>query len=281
MQTGAKGLNLIRKKEAYRQFAYPDPGSVLAKRYPKARWGFLSPAEIFQTLPASARSLSGKPWTVGYGETGNVDQTSTRTKSEAEMHLLLKIKPFEQVLTQAITVETTQEQFDAMMSLAWNIGTPSFKTSTVLKAHNRKDWTSAARAFGLFNKVRNRETGQLEVWDGLVVRRAEESALYLSRLPKDKTVAAVVEEPHIESLATMEVAPESTPAESTINRAAVVGGATTSVVAVSEVSRAVSDIKDNVATLQDWYIPILLIAVVALCGYIIWQRRKQRKEGWA
>ena len=34
-------------------------------------------------------------------------------------------------------------------------------------------------------------------------------------------------------------------------------------------------------SLGDWLVPILLIVVVTACGYIVWQRFKQRKGGWA
>ena len=278
MRTGAKGLNLIRRWEAYRQFAYPDPYSPLAKAYPKANWGFRPAADILAELPSKARTLDPTPWTVGYGETQGVDINSKRTKSEADSHLISKLAPVEQVLTKLIKVQTTQEQFDAMMALLWNIGETNFRPSTVLKQHNAREWAAAGRAFGLFNKVRNRTTKQLEVSEGLVNRRAQESSLYLSSTPEQyDTRQAYVES----DMAQGEVAPESRPTESPINRAAVAGGATATVAAVSETTRAVSDIKYNMSNLQDWIIPMLLIAVVVLCGYIIYQRLKQRKEGWA
>ena len=278
MRTGAKGLNLIRKWEAYRQFAYPDPYSPLAKAYPRARWGFEPAEQVFAKLPASARKLDASPWTVGYGETKGVDMYSTRTKSEADAHLISKLQPEEVALSHMLKIPPTQEQFDAMMALLWNIGQPNFSASSVLKAHNRGDWAAAGRAFGLFNKVRNRSTKQLEVSDGLVNRRAQESSLYLSSTPEEyDTRQSFVDSP----LAQGEIEPESTPEQSPINRAAVAGGTAATVATVAETARAVADIKDNVMELKDWFVPILLVAVVVLCGYIIYQRRKQRKEGWA
>ena len=41
-----------------------------------------------------------------------------------------------------------------------------------------------------------------------------------------------------------------------------------------------ADVKYSATALGDWLVPVLLVAVVALCGYIVWTRLKQRKEGW-
>jgi predicted MFS family arabinose efflux permease len=64
-------------------------------------------------------------------------------------------------------------------------------------------------------------------------------------------------------------------AGSAINRAATVAGTTAATVG------AVSQIKTSVSELQGWIVPMLCIAVVALAGYIVWQRWQQRKKGWA
>lgn len=78
-----------------------------------------------------------------------------------------------------------------------------------------------------------------------------------------------------------EVEPERSMTTSTINRAGVAAGGTAAVATVAETARAVSDIKTSAQSLEDWLVPILLIAVVALCGYIVWERIKVRREGWS
>ena len=50
---------------------------------------------------------------------------------------------------------------------------------------------------------------------------------------------------------------------------------------VAETARTVADVKYSVGLLGDWLVPILLIIVVALCGYIVWSRLSQRKGGRA
>ena len=75
--------------------------------------------------------------------------------------------------------------------------------------------------------------------------------------------------------------PESSMVESPINRSAVVAGGTAAVATVAETARTVADVKYSTQALGDWLVPVLLIAVVALCGYVVWTRVKQRREGWA
>jgi len=68
---------------------------------------------------------------------------------------------------------------------------------------------------------------------------------------------------------------------SPINRAGVVAGGTAAVATVAETARTVAEVKYSVSSLGDWMLPILLVLVVVLCGYMIWQRWRQRSQGWA
>lgn len=85
---------------------------------------------------------------------------------------------------------TTQAQFDAMVSLAYNVGVGDwakgridrydaggFEDSSVLKHHLRGEYLAAADSFPLWNKAGGR------VLDALTRRRVEEEKLYLSALP--------------------------------------------------------------------------------------------------
>ena len=49
----------------------------------------------------------------------------------------------------------------------------------------------------------------------------------------------------------------------------------------AETARTVADVKYSTQALGDWLVPVLLIVVVALCGYVVWMRVNQRKQGWA
>ncbi len=214
-------------------------------------------------------------WTIGYGFTRGVQPGQHMTLGQAEARLITELLGYEQAVLSGCTLEPNQHQLDAMCSLAWNIGIAGFLRSTVLKAHNRGDAQSASRAFGLWNKAGGRE------WPGLTRRRAAEAALYLE--PVAIPAPAPVESTEPAERATtppaqampQQVDPEGRLAESPINRAATVAGTTAATVG------AVSQIKSSMDSLQGWIVPLLCVAVVALAGYIVWQRWQQRAKGWA
>lgn len=279
MKTSEAGLAEIKKSEAYREFAYPDVASRLYKTYPKAGWGFKPARVIFAGLPSSAAQLSGAPWTVGYGQTKGVTIDSQLTPAAAEINLRETIRPYELAVSKACTVEPTQGQFDALVSIAWNVmSAVNPKTSSIIKAHNRCDWQAASRAFGLYNKAKGK------VDKGLTLRRAREGAAYLAASPSVNSFAAISPEENTyptEQPMPQAVDDERSMAKSQINIASTAAGGATAVAAVSETVNSVAAVKAGVASLSDWAVPILLIAVVCLCGYIIWQRVGQRKSGWA
>lgn len=231
-------------------------------------------------------------WTIGYGFTRGVKPGQHMTLQQAEARLITELLGYEQAVLSGCTLAPNQNQFDAMCSLAWNIGIAGFLRSTVLKAHNRGDAQSASRAFGLWNKAGGRE------WAGLTRRRAAEAALYLEPVatpapvpvpapaptrPDEPAAGADVGNPITAppppapptQAMPQQIDPETRLSESPINRAATVAGTTAATVG------AVSQIKSSMDSLQGWIVPMLCVAVVALAGYIVWQRWQQRKKGWA
>lgn len=205
-------------------------------------------------------------WTIGYGFTEGVKPGDVITKAQALARLSRELRKYESAVRLACTIEPTQNQFDAIVSFCWNVGIDGMRRSSVIKAHNRGDLQAAARAFGLWNKAGGK------VWPGLVRRRAAEAALYLE--PEADAAAEPAEMPQA-------VDAESRLTQSGINRASVVAGGTAAVATVAEVTRTVADVKASVDGLGNWVVPLLLVVVVGLCGYIVWQRVLQRKGGWA
>ena len=274
------GIQLIKKSEGFREFAYPDPASDLARavraRKLKVRWGFQPARDIIAALPQDLQNLDGRPWTCGYGETKGVTPDTRWSEAEASSRLSRRYVEFETAVRRACTVDPGPNQLAAMTSLAYNIGLGwegktkppgaknGFRQSSVLRAHNRGDTLAASRAFGLWNKA----NGKVE--PGLTARRAEEASIYL-----------LDEAPETEDLSPQEVEPESRMSESPINRAGVVAGGTAAVATVAETARTIADVKYSTQSLGDWLVPVLLIAVIALCGFMVWERVKQRKGGWA
>lgn len=277
MRTSPRGMAAIKQFEAYRMYAYPDPASPLARATVGKPWGMMPARNILRSLPLSAQTLSGRPWTCGYGATEGVSADTIMTREQADAALAAHLLQYEAAVRSACTVPPTQAQFDAMVSLCYNIGAAGFARSTVVKAHNRGDTQAAARAFGLWNKARGR------VLPGLTRRRALEAAMYLEpgAMAAPGQAAAEPIPLHDGAPLPQEIDPERPMHASQINRAGVVAGGTAAVATVAETARTVADVKYSAMALGDWLVPVLLLAVVALCAYIVWERIKQRREGWA
>lgn len=282
MRVSQAGQAQIKKFESFREFAYPDPASPLGRATVGIREIGFAPFDTLQ-LPQGCESLSGAPWTVGYGFIEGVTRKSRISRTQADARLVEELEEYEDGVYSACKVRPNQNQFDAMVSLAWNVGISGVQNSTVMKAHNRGDVMSASRAFGLWNKAGGK------VSSGLTRRRALESAMYLRPAP---SVARQILENAIPSAAASDLSdftehdmpqkvdPESSLISSPINKASIAGGATALAIASESVS-TVSNLKFGIESLGDWLLPVLLLAVVGLCGYIIWNRYKQRSGGWA
>jgi lysozyme len=117
---------------------------------------------------------SVRVWTIGYGHTGDdVAEGLQITQDQAEQLLRRDLEKFQDGVDDAVSGDTSDNQFGAMVSLAFNIGLGHFKTSTVLREHNAGNHQTAADAFLLWNKAGGR------VLPGLDRRRREERDLYL------------------------------------------------------------------------------------------------------
>lgn len=129
-------------------------------------------------------------WTIGYGHTRGVAQGDTLPGlAAAQMLLDDDLVEWADYTERAIgAAPTTQHEFDAMVSLTFNIGVAGFTNSTVLRLHKKGDKAGAARAFGMWNKAT--VNGRLVEMPGLTRRRAAETALYLTPDPLTETEPA-------------------------------------------------------------------------------------------
>lgn len=120
-------------------------------------------------------------WTIGVGDTKDVYPGLVITKAQAEERFARRLaEDFEPAVNAALgDAPTTQAQFDAFVSLAYNIGIGGFRKSTVLRRHRAGDFEGAAEAFLMWVKAGGRELPALRR------RRLEESDIYMSDLPKE------------------------------------------------------------------------------------------------
>jgi lysozyme len=118
-------------------------------------------------------------WTIGYGHTLGVTAGMVYTQAQADQALASDLLSTETYVDKAVAgVDTTDNQFSAMISLTYNIGVGNFASSTVLREHLAGQTQKAADAFLLWNKATI--NGVLQVVKGLVNRRTAERALYLT-----------------------------------------------------------------------------------------------------
>lgn len=139
----------------------------------------LSLIKTFEGLVLHPYLDSVKVPTIGYGSTYCYCGTKitmdfpTITEPVAEFMLLHNVQIYVNAVTSAITHPATQHQFDAMVSLTYNIGVNNFKNSTLVKKFNAGDMMGASQEF-----LRWVYAGGA-VSQGLVVRRAKERAYFL------------------------------------------------------------------------------------------------------
>ncbi len=116
----------------------------------------------------------GVPWTIGWGSTGpDINPGLLWTQAQCDARLAQDVTSFAARVAAAIgTAPTTQSQFDAMVSFAYNVGVGNLQSSTLLKMHTTGDFTGAAGQFARWNKAAGK------VLAGLTRRRAAEAALY-------------------------------------------------------------------------------------------------------
>jgi lysozyme len=118
-------------------------------------------------------------WTIGYGHTKTAKPGMRITQQQAEALLYSDLAWVEEVIADKVKVELTQNQYDAIGSLIFNIGGGAFAKSTVLRKLNLKDYKGAADAFLMWNKQRSKVTGKMIVLNGLTIRRNAERKLFL------------------------------------------------------------------------------------------------------
>ena len=140
----------------------------------------------FESFEAKPYLDSAKVWTIGYGSTyypngkkvTGRDKPITRDYAETiQRHVIAT--DFEPVVNELLKREiasgfVTQNMYDAIISLAYNIGVSGFKRSSVLRLLKQGDKVNASNAFLLWNKAGGK------VLKGLVNRRKKEREIFLS-----------------------------------------------------------------------------------------------------
>lgn len=139
MKTSKNGIEFIKRHEELRLKAYQDSAGV---------------------------------WTIGYGSTGGVRPGDVITEAQAEVKLREDVRTAENEVNRH-KLNINQNQFDALVSFTFNVGSGNFRNSTLLKRiKENPDHPDIQNQFGRWIYAGGKRL------DGLVKRRAEEAKLY-------------------------------------------------------------------------------------------------------
>jgi len=129
--------------------------------------------------PVNPNEPLPKGATIGYGHLVKPGEDFTNGITERQAIALLRsdIAVAERAVNDNITVPLAQNQYDALVSLAYNIGSGGFKNSTVVKYINNPDFHSSVYS-DLESAWRAWNRTQGKVSNGLINRRQNEWNLY-------------------------------------------------------------------------------------------------------
>lgn len=146
MKTSSKGVSLIKQFEGCRLKAYKCPAGV---------------------------------WTIGYGHTAGVKEGDIITQETAEAYLRNDLAKYEKAVTNYDCIyHFNQNQFDALVSFAYNCGAGNLKNLT---QNGKRTIAQISAKLPLYNKAGG------VVLRGLQRRRAAEKELFDTPIMSDKT----------------------------------------------------------------------------------------------
>ncbi len=116
-------------------------------------------------------------WTIGYGHTSTAGKPFVHkgmiiTEKQAEEILSQDLRQFENTVEKNVTVSLTDEQFAALVSFCYNVGTAAFCKSTLLKKLNNGEYEAVPAELQKWTKAGGKRL------HGLVHRRAAEAGLW-------------------------------------------------------------------------------------------------------
>jgi lysozyme len=151
----------------------------------------MKPSERLIELLKEYESFSAEPYndtagnaTIGYGHLMHLGPVKDEEKStrwsvhQADIALRATIEGVSDLLNKAITVPVNQNQFDALVSWAYNCGPGALRQATWLLKLNKGFYDEVPEWLRIWNKITDVKTGLLKVDQGLTNRREKEINLF-------------------------------------------------------------------------------------------------------
>ena len=120
-------------------------------------------------------------WTIGWGHCKGVKSGMRATVEECEKFLQEDLNEAGNVVTRFVNVPLTQQQYDALASFVFNLGSGNFQSSSLLKKLNQGLYDDIPEQIMRWNKAR--VEGELKALKGLTRRRTAEAALFSMDAP--------------------------------------------------------------------------------------------------
>lgn len=141
MNTSPGGISFIKQHEGVRYHAYDDGTGV---------------------------------WTIGVGHVKGVMPGDKIDDAKVDQFLREDLESAEYAVNRLVKVDLTQNQYDALVSFTFNVGSGNLASSTLLKMLNKGNYQAAADQFPKWTLAKGK------VLRGLVTRRAAERLLFMS-----------------------------------------------------------------------------------------------------
>jgi lysozyme len=158
-------VNVVTKKPAANAHSISAAGIQLIKNF-----------EGLRLQKYNGKADKKGVWTIGYGHVIKPGENFAAGINEYQANqLLLKdLKYFENLVNSCVLVPLSQNQFDALVSLVFNIGGFNFRRSTLLMLLNRRQYFTASQQFMVWVK----SGAPLKTVAGLIARRKAEQTLF-------------------------------------------------------------------------------------------------------
>lgn len=128
----------------------------------------------FESFRAVAYQCPGGKWTVGYGTTDGIKQGDTITQEEADTFLARDVARAAESVKSLVHTPLNQNQFDALVSFVYNVGSGNFAKSTLLRRINDGRWDWVPGEFMKWIYINGNPS------NGLRRRRKDEVKLFLT-----------------------------------------------------------------------------------------------------
>lgn len=133
--------------------------------------------EESEGLRLEAYRLAGQ-WLIGYGHAGSAGPGMTITREEARALLFADLRRTEDALDRVLTMPLNENEYSALVSLAFNLGVSRFQETLVYQRLAAGDRQGAADAFLYLDSARI--DGEMRELAALKARREKERALFLT-----------------------------------------------------------------------------------------------------